>query len=74
MYRVNWRQRVRAKDRLVRVHRILQSQPPGCRFSKMANDYDDFKSLARAISALKGRGLTEYKRCIHCWDDKVVKI
>ncbi|MFH1933929.1 MAG: hypothetical protein ABIN18_20445 [Pseudomonadota bacterium] len=68
--RVNWRQRQRAADRLVRVHKVLTSQPPLCQFSRM-RDCQDFQNEAAAKAAMRSRAIKHYKRCKHCWDNSV---
>ena len=68
--RVNWRQRQRAADRLVRVHKVLTSQPLLCQFSRM-RDFQDFQNEPAAKTAMRSRGIQHYKRCKHCWDNSV---
>lgn len=72
--RVNWKQKVVASDRLIRAHKIRSSsQPESCRFRKMT-EFNDFRNEEMAIREMKRRDNKKYKRCKHCWDNRIVKI
>ena len=73
--RVNWHQESIASDKLIRAHQITQPQPAGCRFSEMnPGQFSDFPSVGAAEQAMRNGVRTQYKRCVHCWDNEVVPL
>ena len=71
--RINWRQKSLAADKLVRVHKILQRQPKSCRFTAM-REYKNYSDEQQAIKSMRQKGCVKYKRCYHCWDNKIIDI
>ena len=69
--RVNWNQG--KAPGLIRAHQVLENQPDACQFDSLKGDeHSDFPDLSSAEEAMKERNFTKYKRCKHCWDNKLI--
>jgi hypothetical protein len=78
---LSWRQRVRASDHHIRLHR-LDAEKSECRLKKMSaranfrSEAEAQKAIQQPTTQLAKRPLsfTEYQRCKHCWDGLVIVI
>lgn len=72
--KVNYKQRAVSDNKLCRAHKIVDTQPKGCGFHLMSSQTTIYSSLEVAEAAMRKAGNTRYKRCRHCWDNKIVDL
>ena len=63
--RVNWRQAIRARDKMARLHKCLENQPKRCRFDEM-KDWQEFENVEDAQMEANWKNIV-LKQCEQCF-------